>query len=325
MSLVVDRDPNHTVAGLSMKGGQKENFFLCLIQYFPQYSRWSLTKLSQVKDYPIGGDNTLKGWVKEHDLRHLILDFPLEQPACLSCDLICPGTQDCIHPAIQKIRSQIHQTLEADEKLYDENPKEYERLRHEMELTYVHKLKRPHELISKSFKRRLKKGITPYWHRGIDLWIWARYYDIFLSFFKTSYDSLGGSSLMLMNRFEYIKRHLPKSVSLWESDPRLMLLELLGHDIIKERYLRGIGQLDEARISRKAILKNIEIKLKVFIYESEQQILEENLKAFDSFLLALSGIFLQKKWIHELPPWANKSQTFIAPDVAHCVSQMGDS
>lgn len=316
MSLVLDRDPNHTVAGLSMKGGQKENFFLCLIQYFPQYSRWSLTKLSQVKDYPIGGDNTLKSWVKEHDLRHLVLDFPLEQPACLNCDLVCPGTQDCIDPTIEDIREQISIILKQDEDLYNKDPKHYERLRLKMEMTYTLKQERPQQIISKSLKRRLKKGVTPYWHRGIDLWIWQEYYDIFLSFFKTSYDSLGGSSLMLMNRFEYIKRHLPKSVSLWESDPRLVLLELLGSDIIKERYLRGIGNLDEARISRKAIIKNIEVKLKIFIYESEQQTLEENLKAFDSFLLALSGIFLQKKWLHKLPSWANQSQMFIAPDVS---------
>lgn len=310
---VLDRDPRHTVAGLSMKGGQKENFFLCLIQYFPQYSRWSLTKLSQMRDYPVGGDNTLKAWVREHDLRHLVLDFALSEPACLSCKLECPGTDLCHEPKIQKIRQEIEGYLEEDAALHDKNPKEYERKRLEMEKVFGSKLDRPSEVLSKSFKRRLKKGITPYWHRGVDLWVWKEYYDLFLSFFKTSYDSLGGSSLMLTNRFEYLKRHLPQSVSLWESDTRLILLELLLSQSIKERYLRGLGQLDEAHLSRKAIIKNIEQNFNLFIYERDQELLETEPKAFDSFLLALAGVFRQQSQLRKLPDWAFGQDNFIIP------------
>ena len=312
---VVDRDPRHTVAGLSMKGGQKENFFLCLIQYFPQYSRWSLTKLSQMRDYPVGGDNTLKAWVKEHDLRHLVLDFALTEPACLSCELECPGTDQCNEPKIQNLRTEIEKYLDDDLKLYEKSPKEYERKRVEMEKVFRRKLDRPSEVLSKSFKRRLKKGITPYWHRGLDLWVWKEYYDLFLSFFKTSYDSLGGSSLMLINRFEYIKRHLPGSVTLWESDTRLILLELLLGKSIKERYLRGLGQLDEAHLSRKAIIKNIEQAFNLFIYEKDQETLETDQKAFDSFLLALAGVFRQQKQLREIPEWAFGQKSFIVPSL----------
>ena len=310
---VLDRDPRHTVAGLSMKGGQKENFYLCLIQYFPQYSRWSLTRLSPMKDYPVGGDNTLKAWVREHDLRHLILDIPLSRPACLSCDLLCPGTDECHHQSITAVREQIQVLLDEDTKLHEEDPKAYERLRLEMEKTYSRKMNRPNQVLSKSFKRRLKKGITPYWHRGLDLWVWKEYYDLFLSFFKTSFDSLGGSSLMLINRFEYLKRHLPDSVTLWESDTRLVLIELLLATSIKERYLRGLGQLDEAHLSRKAIIKNIESAFNLFIYEKDQETLENEPRAFDSFILALAGIFRQQNQTHELPEWAFGSENFIIP------------
>ena len=120
---------------------------------------------------------------------------------------------------------------------------------------------------------------------------------------------------MLINRFEYLKRHLPESVSLWESDTRLVLLELLISKYIKERYLRGLGQLDEAHLSRKAIIKNIESAYNLFIYEKDQEVLENDPRAFDSFLLALAGVFRQQSQTHELPDWAFGSDNFIVPNL----------
>lgn len=312
-SCVVDRDSQHAVAGLSMKGGQKENFYLSLIQYFPTYKRWSLTQLSPMKDYPVAGENTIQYWVKEHDLRHLVLDFPLSPPACLNCTLECPGSDTCIDPSIMALRLEIETLLIIDAKEYEKNPKQYEYERLELEQIQTSFSKNESRILSKSFKKRLKKGIIPYWHRGIDLWAWVKYYDLFLYFFKTSFDSLGGSSLMLMNRFEYIKKHLSSHLTLWESDTRFVLLEFFIGGVIKERYLRGLGQLDEAHISRKAILKNIEDKLNIFIYEHDQETLETNLKAFDSFLLAIAGVCQQQGWTQPMPEWMKKQHDFIVP------------
>ena len=38
------------IAGMSMKGGRKDNFFFCLLEHFDDGDRWFLRSLLQVKD-----------------------------------------------------------------------------------------------------------------------------------------------------------------------------------------------------------------------------------------------------------------------------------
>ena len=60
---------------------------------------------------------------------------------------------------------------------------------------------------------------------------------------------------------------------------------------------------------------NIESAFNLFIYEKDQETLESEPRAFDSFILALAGIFRQQGQIHNLPDWAFGSEKFIVPQL----------
>ena len=48
------------IAGMSMKGGKKDNFFFCLLEYFPKKERWFLNSLLQVKEHQEDEDDVIR-------------------------------------------------------------------------------------------------------------------------------------------------------------------------------------------------------------------------------------------------------------------------
>lgn len=294
------KDKAQSIAGLSLGGGRKENFFFCLLEYFEDKERWFLTNLRQVIDEEkLDRDETIMTWVDSHLLNRLIVDFPLTKPTCETCNLECPGTAHCHHPVIKNVRRQMEELLEADQKLFATNPKKYEQERNQDNLvdfassvldkeTYEH-------ILSRSFKRRLKKGFLPYWNRPIDFWIWKNYYDQILETFKVSFDSFGNVSVMLMNRFNYLLKHLPKSLQMYESNIYIILLELYRSKIINRKNLNELQDITLGPIARMEIIKAIEKKCSIFIYDHDLELIVKNPRAFDSFLLAVAGKALVEK------------------------------
>jgi len=282
-----------SIAGMSLGGGKKENFFFCLFEYFEDEKRWFLTSLKQVKDeVDLDRDEVITSWIDDYSLKRLVVDFPLTKPMCETCSLECPGVNNCHHPVITKVRKEMLDMSQEDQELIEENPKRYEQQREEanrLSKKRVIKKETSKHLLSKSFKRKLKKGFLPYWNRPIDFWIWKNYYDEILNYFNISYDSFGNVSLMLMHRFKYLLRHFPKELSLYESNTYMILIELLKADVILKKDIDDLGDIDEAALSRVRITKAIEKKLGIFIYMKDLELIAQNIKAFDSFLLAVSG------------------------------------
>jgi hypothetical protein len=307
------------VAGMSLGGGRKDNFFFCLLEFFPDQKRWFLTQLNQVKDeVNRDGNEATLNWINDNSLGNLIIDFPLSHPPCHDCVIECPGTQACSEPAVVRVRSLMQELIKEDRKINQADPKEYERERNkDNEFDYSKDILKQatHEhLLSKSFKRRLKKGFLPYWNRPIDVWIWYHYYDQLLNIFKTSYDSFGTTSIMLMNRFHYLKRHFPQHLKLHESDVNICLIELLRQGYIQKKLLVDLHDIVEGVEARQSILKKLEKDLGLFIYQQDYMTLVKNPKAFDSFLLALVG----KQWLEDksvnLPEWTTiPKDKFIIP------------
>lgn len=308
-----------SIAGMSLGGGRKENFFFCLLEFFPEEKRWFLTSLRQVRDEEeMDRDEAITSWVDNYKLHRLVVDFPLTKPLCESCQLDCPGAAACANPVIQNVREQMEGLLDEDQKLVSKNPKRYEQIRNEDD--QVHPLrsalyKETHEhILSKAFKRKLKKGFLPYWNRPIDFWIWKHYYDQILSLFNISYDSFGNVSVMLMHRFHYLRRHLPKDLTMYESSAHIVLIELYRAKVISKKNLAELDDMDMAALARIQIAKSIEQKLGVFIYEKDLELIAKNPKAFDSFLLALAGQSLLRERVREIPCFgAKEDPMFIAP------------
>ncbi len=308
-----------TIAGMSLGGGKKENFFFCVLEYFLDEDRWFLSSLHQVKDEASSdGNKVALSWINNYGLRELILDFPQSDPFCLSCKLNCPGTDKCLEERVVEVRKYISEILQEDESRRKINPKKYEQDRiSDSEYDFSKDImgKEAHNyIISRAFRRRLKKGFIPYWNRPIDFYIWRLYYDQLLDLFNISYDSFRNVSLMLMNRFHYLKRHFPNEFTLYESNSALCLVELLRSKVIEKRQILKLTDLYDGADARLSIIKSIEQKLNVFIYDQDIEKIYKNPKAFDSFLLAVAGKQLVTDQSREIPSWSQTEGTnFLIP------------
>ena len=310
----------HNIGSLSMKGGRNDNFYFCLIEYFPESKRWFLKSLLPVKEEEAADSNeAIRSWITNFGIKQLVVDFPLSKPASESSDYDEDGNLQCPDNSLEIVQEKIKDLLEEDQRLVNENPKRYEQERNKAdEIVYnrdIFSKETAHHLLSRSFKRRLKKGFLPYWNRTLDFWVWKYYYDQILELFNTSFDSFGNVSLMILFRFNYIKRQFPKDLEFFEANEQIILVELLRAKIIMKKDISLLNDVDIGIEARLDTIKKIESKLDIFIYNHDLEILVKNPRAFDSFLLALAGQnVLQKKNV-SLPGWTKPEDTkFIIPN-----------
>lgn len=312
--------PNKNIVGLSMKGGRRDQFFFCLIEHFEDEDRWFLRSLLQVKDEEgLSGDEAIRAWIEKFDVHHLVLDFPLSQPACATCLIDCPGSHKCPEPSVVEVRRQMDKILDHDQELSSDNPKKYEQDRNFEDLFDYGRnvVSKPatNYMLTRSFKRRLKKGFLPYWNRALDFWVWCLYYNQLLDLFNLSFDSFGSTSLMVQARLNYLRRHFPQDLKLFEANGSIVLIELLRSGILLKRDVLNLIDIELCIEARLDIIKKVESALNIFIYDHDLEVLVKNPRAFDSFLLAIAG---QNKLLganKELPPWSRPQEVnFIAPD-----------
>lgn len=308
------------VAGMSLGGGRKENFFFSLLEYYPDKKRWFLKSLHQVKDEEIRDrDEIITAWVSQYGLTELVVDFPLSKPPCEeSCLPECNGANVCPRASVVEVRSEMQKLLDEDAEFYAKNPKKYEQDRvTSLEVDYSKNLLKKNtdeHMLSKSFKRKLRKGFTPYWHRPIDFWVWKNYYDQLLEVFKISYESFGNVSFMLLSRLNYLLRHLPKDLRMYESNIQICLIELYRARVVSKSLLLQLFDLDLASSAREQIIHNIERTMEIFIYENDFDTIVKNSQAFDSFILSVVGQRMLMNGLREIPSWGNSDGgNFIVP------------
>ena len=312
-------EKTNSIAGMSLGGGKRENFFFCLLEYYKNEERWFLTSLKQVKEEShLSQDEVITSWVESSSLKQLIVDFPLTKPPCETCDLVCPGITHCHHPVVKDIRVEIESIISEDKKLISENPKKYEQERNESDqIRYSESIwSSPtlNHILSKAFKRKLKKGFVPYWNRPIDFFIWLNYYDQMLKLFNVSYDSFGNVSIMLMHKFHYLLRHLPRNLQIFESSTHITLLELYRSKVISQKNIIELQDINVCTLARVRVAKLIEEKLNIFIYNKDLDLISKNPKAFDSFLLAVAGQRLILEKTKDIPQMGTKDNSgFIIP------------
>jgi hypothetical protein len=312
--------PVKNVAGMSLGGGRRENFFFSLLEYFPEKKRWFLKSLHQVRDEEIRDrDEIITSWVETYGLKKLVVDFPLSRPPCEeSCLPTCPGANQCPRHSVTAVRDEMKKLLDEDTHFQKTNPKKYEQERvSSLEVDYSKNVlsKNPDEhMLSRSFKRKLRKGFTPYWHRPIDFWVWKNYYDQLLEVFKVSYDSFGNVSFMLLTRLNYLLRHLPHDLKMYESNIHICLLELYRAKVISKSLLFQLFDIELASVAREQIVLKIESHMGIFIYENDLVTIVKNSQAFESFLLSVIGQRMLMNGLREIPVWGNSDGgNFIVP------------
>ncbi len=308
------------VAGMSLGGGRKENFFFSLLEYYPDKGRWFLKSLHQVKDEEIRDrDEIIASWVAQYGLKQLVVDFPLSKPPCEeSCLSNCLGASECPRPQVREVRYEMQKLLEEDAEFHKKNPKKYEQERiASQEVDYsknILKKNTDEHLLSKSFKRKLRKGFTPYWHRPIDFWVWKNYYDQLLDVFRISYESFGNVSVMLLARLNYLLRHLPEDLTMYESNIQIALIELYRSRVVSKSLLLQLFDLELVSVAREQIVRNIEKHMEIFIYDNDLETIIKNSDAFDSFILSVVGQKMLLKGLRKIPDWGNSDGgNFIVP------------
>ncbi len=308
------------VAGMSLGGGRKENFFFSLLEYYPSEKRWFLKSLHQVKDEEIRDrDEIITSWVNQYGLKQLVVDFPLSRAPCEdSCVSTCTGASACPRECVVAVRKEMQDLLDEDSKFQQENPKKYEQERvSSLEIDYSKNLLKKNtdeHMLSRSFKRKLRKGFTPYWHRPIDFWVWKNYYDQLLEVFKISYESFGNVSVMLLARLNYLLRHLPPDLKMFESNIHIALIELYRARVISKSLLLQLSDIDLAPGAREQIVLNIEHHMSIFLYENDLDTIVKNSQAFDSFILSVVGQKMLMNGLREISDWGNSDGgNFIVP------------
>jgi hypothetical protein len=308
------------VAGMSLGGGRKENFFFSLLEYYPEKKRWFLKSLHQVKDEEIRDrDEIIASWVETYGLKQLVVDFPLSRPPCEeTCLPQCKSAKECPRSSVIAVRDEMEKLLKEDAEFYKLNPKKYEQERvSSQEMDYSKNLLKKNtdeHMLSKSFKRKLRKGFTPYWHRPIDFWVWKNYYDQLLEVFKISYESFGNVSVMLLARLNYLLRHLPKDLTMYESNIHICLIELYRARVVSKSLLLQLFDLDLASAAREQIVHNIEKHAEIFIYDNDLDTIIKNTQAFESFLLSVVGQRMLMNGLRKIPSWGNSDGgNFIVP------------
>ena len=230
----------------------------------------------------------------------------------------CTGAHACPRREVIEVRSEMEKLLDEDAEFERCNPKKYEQDRvASLELDYSKDLtnKNPDEhMLSRSFKRKLRKGFVPYWHRPLDVWIWKNYYDQLLEVFKMSYDSFGNVSVMLLARLKYLVRHLPRDLKMYESSIEICLIELYRARIIKKTTMYQLLDLELAPAAREMIVQQIEQNMDIFIYENDLDTITKNGQAFDSFILSVVGQRMLMNGLREIPDWGTSDgANFIVP------------
>ncbi len=292
---------SHTMGALSLKKGG----YLCLIKYYSEKNRWFIDSIIKIEnDKKIDTDLIFSKKINKLELKNLIVDIPLSHPPCHECQMTCPGINNCPIENVTIIREDINKLIKSDKDNYNKNPKSYEHNRKGLQ-GYI---------LSKSFKNKIKKGFTPYLNRPLDYWIWINYYDIYLKFFKNSYNSFGNIPQLMTYRLDYIKRHISSGINIYESDQNLILIELLKANIINEKFLKHLSHIELSIEARILVIRMIEKHLNLFIYDNDIQTLVGNPMAFNALLLSLASLGLYFKNIKKLPHWTEPSKTnFIIP------------
>ncbi len=316
------------VAGMSIKSGRGDDVAFSLLENLGN-NRWFLTNL--LKPSNEDGENIDRAfleWPKKMNVNHLILDVPLSRPPCHSCLLKCPGIALCPVEEVLTVKDQSLKILKSDQDLLLQGRKSYEERRVDnnqlssLDMDFfapknskVMGIKQSNEaLLSKSYKRRLKKDFLPYWNRPLDFWVWQNYYDPLLNIFKFSYDSFGQTSFISYSRLNFLRKHLGEDIFLYESNIYIIFLEMLRSNVINLSDLESTTDYIVGPESKLNLIKKIEDQMGIFVYDQDLDMIIKDAKSFQSFILSCAGVALAKGTIRILPKWCSPNQSkFIAP------------
>ncbi|MCX6112335.1 MAG: hypothetical protein NTY22_03480, partial [Proteobacteria bacterium] len=135
--------------------------------------------------------------------------------------------------------------------------------------------------------RRERKNIrkfTPYTQRLQDIWIRKTVPEI-----VPPHEAMGSNIAQLTSRIIHIKKMMPGTI-FKETYPAAGIFRLLPSLGLSSSYLKEYRDIINGKRIRSVFIRKMEDKASVFIYDNDMDILVNNIKLFDSLILAFTGV-----------------------------------
>lgn len=269
-------------------------------------------------------------WLKEFQHQpgnesQWIIDAPFTAPFCHQCPLPCPGLQDCARPEFQQLKGQLQDLLVQDGQSYQAAPKRYEQQRlasqqvsvlgPQLGSIYGQPTDALAFQLSPALKRRLREDFLPYRHRGLDLWVWMNYQELWPRVFRSSFDPWGSMTSTHQGVLNYVQRFFkPLAWQWWESSGPLILLELYRAGVVTwEQLSQWQGPL--ATGARAGMLKKLQQHAS--FPHLDQTLMNQCVaspKWFHSYLLFLAAQAKVSGAVYEIDAcYLADGQQFVAP------------
>ena len=247
---------NTQVLGLSIGLGKKDEYWVCLLENYPNQDRWFVSSLKKFSsDF---GEDGLIDWIRKNKIKKCYLDIPFTIPTCEICDLKCPGQLACEHPETKKMRESIR--INQKEKM------------------------------PKAMKKRSKIGYNPIYHRPFDFWVWQNKTDPMQEQMAYNYEGFFSLSYKQVKKVKYLRTLLESDTIFFESNKYLLFLELSNHKIISKKLFNQLKEFDTIVRAKEDLILGIEEDFILFLSDADFEIIRKQPKALACFLSALSGL-----------------------------------
>lgn len=98
--------------GLSLGGGKADKACLAVVEYYPEFQKVFLVKIyEKIKNQDkMSADLIIHDLIMQYreSLQSVSFDVPLSLPKCMTCELKCPGYENCGEPEIKWMRVKSH-------------------------------------------------------------------------------------------------------------------------------------------------------------------------------------------------------------------------
>jgi len=137
-------------------------------------------------------------------------------------------------------------------------------------------------------KNTKDNNLRPYTQRPEDVFLKHKFKNI-----EIQTEALGSNLAPLTARIRYINKNL-NDYKFYETNINVILYCIIKDLNLPEPYLKKYKNIIVGNRIRKSIIRSIEEKDYIFMYEKDYEETERNINLFEAFILAISSFYLKK-------------------------------
>ena len=133
-------------------------------------------------------------------------------------------------------------------------------------------------------KRKNLKRFTPYTQRLQDIWVREIVPEV-----MPPHEAMGSNIAQITARIIHIRKMMPETI-FKETYPPAGIFRLLPSFGLSSSYLKEYRDIIDGKRVRSTFIRKMEEKTSVFIYDNDIDMLVNNIRLFDSLVLAFTGV-----------------------------------